>query len=86
VYTHFFDACWTPEDGDKADVADIAIRMMTTGEGPRKDTGNGQGATETNATAAYHSGANPATLSEDEKIMQSIDQWLMNNPGDNPFW
>ena len=37
VYTHFFDTCWRDEDGDKADVADIAIRMMRTGEGPRKE-------------------------------------------------
>ena len=37
VYTHFFDTCWTEADGDKADIADIAIRMMTTGEGPRKN-------------------------------------------------
>ena len=28
VYTKSFDACWIPEDGDKADAADIAIRMM----------------------------------------------------------
>ena len=28
VYTKFFDACWVPEDGDKADAADIAIRML----------------------------------------------------------
>jgi hypothetical protein len=28
VYTKFFDACWTEEDGPKADVADIAIRML----------------------------------------------------------
>jgi hypothetical protein len=36
VYTHFFDTCWREEDGDKADVADIAIRMMRTGDKPRK--------------------------------------------------
>ena len=36
LYTHFFDTCWREEDGDKADVADIAIRMMRTGEGPRE--------------------------------------------------
>jgi hypothetical protein len=35
VYTRFFETCWTEQDGPKADVADIAIRMMTTGEGPR---------------------------------------------------
>ena len=29
VYTKFFDTCWVPEDGDKADAADIAIRMMS---------------------------------------------------------
>ena len=28
VYTRFFDTCWRPEDGDKADAADITIRMM----------------------------------------------------------
>lgn len=37
VYTHFFDTCWREEDGDKADVADIAIRMMRTGDKPRQD-------------------------------------------------
>ena len=36
VYTHFFDTCWCEEDGDKADVADIAIRMMRTGDKPRQ--------------------------------------------------
>ena len=37
VYTHFFDTCWTEADGMKADVADIAIRMMRTGDKPRKE-------------------------------------------------
>lgn len=41
VYTHFFDTCWTEADGDKADVADIAIRMMRTCDKPRQ-TGDGQ--------------------------------------------
>ena len=62
LYTHFFDTCWTPADGDKADIADIAIRMMTTGEGPRKDTGKGQDVTEPKATAGTCSGANPAPI------------------------
>ena len=70
VYTHFFDTCWTDADGDKADIADIAIRMMTTGEKPRQSrevtgnhgqsreiTGEWHGATDPNATAAYNSGA-----------------------------
>ena len=42
VYTHFFDTCWREEDGDKADIADIAIRMMRTGEGPRTEESRGQ--------------------------------------------
>ena len=28
VYTKFFDACWIEEDGPKADIADIAVRML----------------------------------------------------------
>lgn len=36
VYTNFLDTCWKEADGDKADVADIAIRMMTTGDTPRE--------------------------------------------------
>ena len=35
LYTQFFDTCWTEDDGQKADVADIAIRMMRTGDKPR---------------------------------------------------
>jgi hypothetical protein len=36
IYTRYFDTCWTDADGEKADIADIAIRMMRTGETPRK--------------------------------------------------
>ena len=35
IYTTFFDSCWREEDGDKADCADITIRMMRTGDQPR---------------------------------------------------
>ena len=35
VYTKFFDTCWQPSDGDKADAADITIRMMQTGDNAR---------------------------------------------------
>jgi hypothetical protein len=38
VYTKFFDACWVPEDGDKADAADIAIRMMRNPDFKPRDT------------------------------------------------
>lgn len=82
VYTHFFDTCWREEDGDKADVADIAIRMMTTGEGPRKDTGNGQGATDSKSTEAYHSGANPAPTPD---TLTAVKEWKLAHPDDEPF-
>lgn len=94
VYTHFFDTCWTPADGDKADIADIAIRMMTTGEGPRKDTGKGQGATEQSATASDQSGATlppkPNDVNDDEwaehlAIMKAIGDYEIIHPGNEPF-
>lgn len=94
VYTHFFDTCWTEADGDKADIADIAIRMMTTGEVPRKDTGKGQVATDPNATAAYHSGATlppkPDDVTDEEwtehlEIMKAIGDYEIIHPGDEPF-
>jgi hypothetical protein len=59
LYTHFFDTCWTEADGDKADVADIAIRMMRTGDKPRQ-TGKGQGATDRLPTGGPENGATPA--------------------------
>ena len=36
VYTRFFDTCWRECDGDKADCADIIIRMMTRGDEARE--------------------------------------------------
>lgn len=39
IYTKFFETCWREEDGDKADIADIAIRMMATGDKPRENSG-----------------------------------------------
>jgi hypothetical protein len=83
VYTNFFDTCWTEADGDKADIADIAIRMMRTGDKPRL-TGDGQGATETNATAAYHSGATPSPT-PDQLIQRAIDEWKLAHPNNEPF-
>ena len=94
VYTHFFDTCWREEDGDKADIADIAIRMMTTGEGPRKDTGKGQGATEPKSTDGLPHGATlppkPDNVTDEEwanhlAIMKAIGDYDIIHPGDEPF-
>jgi hypothetical protein len=107
VYTHFFDTCWTPADGDKADIADIAIRMMTTGEKPRQSrevtgdhgksreiTGEGQGATDHNATAGPCNGATlpakPDNVTDEEwaehlAIMKAIGDYDIIHPADEPF-
>jgi len=93
VYTHFFDTCWTEADGDKADIADIAIRMMRTGDKPRQ-TGEGHGATEISATASDQSGATlppkPDNVTDEEwanhlSIMKAIGDYDIIHPGDEPF-
>ena len=59
IYTKFFDACWIEEDGPKADIADIAIRMLYHPDWvPREIKKDGeQVATENNAEAASEHGA-----------------------------
>ena len=83
VYTNFFDTCWREEDGDKADVADIAIRMMRTGDKPRQTTGDGQGATERDPRGTWRNGANPAPTSD--TIQRAIDEWKLAHHNDEPF-
>lgn len=60
VYTRFFETCWRDVDGDKADIADIAIRMMRTGDKPRQT--DKQGVSDQNATARLYHGATPAPV------------------------
>jgi len=94
VYTHFFDTCWREEDGDKADVADIAIRMMRTGDKPRHTTGEGQGATDRLPAGGPENGATlppkPDNVTDDEwadhlAIMKAIGDYEIIHPGDEPF-
>ena len=92
VYTHFFDTCWTEADGDKADIADIAIRMMRTGEGPRKDTGKGQGATDPALRRAQGPAMppKPDNVTDEEwlehlAIMKAIGDYDIIHPGDEPL-
>ena len=59
--------------------------MMRTGEGPRKDTGKGQGATEQSATASDQSGANPALDSDHLAIMKQIGEYVLVHPDGEPF-
>jgi hypothetical protein len=90
VYTRFFDTCWRDEDGPKADCADIIIRMMATGDKPRH-TGDGQGATDQNATASDQSGATPTPTpdgepptDDHEAIMKAVMKHV-EIYGDEPF-
>ena len=92
VYTHFFDTCWTEADGDKADIADIAIRMMRTGDKPRKDTGDGQTPTDTALRRAQGPTMppKPDDVTDEEwaehlAIMKAIGDYEIIHPGDEPF-
>jgi len=94
VYTKFFDACWEPEDGDKADIADIAVRMLYHPDWKPRDTGDGQGATDPNATAAYNSGATlpppPEGVTDEEwaehlAILKQISDFDIIHPQDTPI-
>jgi hypothetical protein len=83
--TRFIEENWIPEDGEKADVADIILRHIqqpSTAVYRRiNHTGDGQGATENNPTGAYHSGAAPAQTPEDIALQFKPDgvtdeEWL----------
>ena len=90
VYTLFFDTCWREEDGDKADVADIAIRMMRTGDKPRHTTGEGPrqsreitGNHGQSREITGNQGATPAQMPD--TIQRAIDEWNLVHPDDEPF-
>jgi hypothetical protein len=92
VYTHFFDTCWTEADGDKADIADIAIRMMTTGEGPRESESGvasdiSHQPSDINEIALQFKpdGVTDEEWLEHSAIMRAIQTWNLEHPGDEPF-
>ena len=98
VYTKFFDTCWEPQDGDKADAADITIRILNDPNfKPRKIEAEGQqGATDQNATASLYHGATlppkPEGVTDDEwfehlEIMKAIGDYEVMHPelADEPF-
>jgi len=96
VYTKFFDTCWIPEDGDKADAADITIRIM--GDPtftPRKIEAEGQqGETDPKATAVSDHGSTlhpkPEDMTDTEwfdhlEIMKTIGNYEVAHMNDDPF-
>jgi len=93
VYTKFFDACWEPEDGDKADIADIAVRMLYHPDWVPREVEE-QGVTNQNATASDQSGETlpppPEGVSEAEwlehlAILKQISDYDIIHPQDEPM-
>ena len=93
VYTKFFDACWEPEDGDKADIADIAVRMLYHPDWVPREVKE-QGATDPNATASDQGDATlppkPDGITDEEwrkhlDIMRQIGNYELAHPNDEPF-
>jgi len=81
VYTRFIDACWTPEDGDKADVADIAIRMMRNPDfKPREIRSEEEIPTKPD-------GISEEAWKDHLRIMKAIGEWKICNTNliDAPF-
>ena len=78
VYTRFFETCWREEDGPKADAADVLIRMMRTGDQPRK--GSTTNHTEPQAPNTKH-----PSLNTHQEIMHAIDEWQLVHPDGEPF-
>jgi hypothetical protein len=93
IYTAFFDRCYIPEeDGPKADVADIAIRLMGGGRVPEvneerrvksKESPAAQPDTDTDRPADVL----PEEWREHKAIMQAIQTWKLEHVGeeDEPF-
>jgi hypothetical protein len=71
VYTQFFDSCWREEDGPKADVADIAIRMMSH---PHPDN------------PQHHEGVTEAEWQEHLAIMRDLEEYNRTHPADEGFY
>ena len=93
VYTKFFDSCWIEEDGPKADIADIAVRMLYHPDWvPRKV--EEQGATAKSQEAVLPLGATlpppPDGISEAEwlehlAILKQISDYELIHPQEEPL-
>ena len=73
VYTKFFDTCWRPEDGEKADCADIIIRMMKTG-GEASEPTPKTDATSTEPTPTNHNDGEP--FIDPEELADPRLRWM----------
>ena len=73
VYTKFFDTCWQSEDGEKADCADIIIRMMKTG-GETSEPTPKTDATSTEPTTTNHNDGEP--FIDPEELADPRLRWM----------
>jgi hypothetical protein len=90
VYTRFFDTCWTEDDGDKADVADIAIRMMRNPDFKPIETREKGGGEDMETSDDDISGVSLVAsqaaipLTPEQQEMLNIQEWVLVHP-DEPF-
>ena len=90
VYTRFIDTCWIPQDGDKADCADIAIRMMgdpTFKPNVLRDKATQDADTDTEPMPNKPDGVTNEEWAEHMKIMKALGDFEVMNPAmlDGPF-
>lgn len=97
VYTDFFRTSYVPEDdGPKADIADIAIRLMSGGRLPEQThTGDpqpptrvgtgGSAAATPDPTDQPPDGVLPDEWLEHQAIMRAIKEWQLVHVPDEPF-
>ena len=92
IYQRMKNSYTQNSGGDFDESGDIAIRMMRTGEGPRKDTGKGQGATDPALRRAQGPAMppKPDNVTDEEwaehlAIMKAIGDYEIIHTGDEPF-
>ena len=97
VYTKFFDACWEPEDGEKADIADIAVRMLyhpdwvpreVVSSRPSEARGENSGGVSTTldmTTPPKPEGVTDEEWAEHLAILKQISDYDIIHPQDEPI-
>ena len=86
VYTKFFDTCWIPEDGDKADAADITIRIMGDPTFRPREI-EAEAAVANSSLFTLHSSLSDQEWFEHLEIMKAIGDYEVAHPdlADAPF-
>jgi hypothetical protein len=85
VYTKFFDACWEPEDGDKADIADIAVRMLYHPDWVPREIKKNDSKEVNEPKQPKPDGVTDDEWIEHLNIMNAIGDYNIVQPCDEPF-